>query len=294
MLPKLYDFTVKNPLGVTRKMAYAEWGNSSNPQMLICVHGLTLNSRDFDRLGEALAPYYRVICPDIVGRGRSDWLQDPAHYNFATYVQDLAQLMAYLGVSCVDWLGTSMGGLIGMFLADAMPGSIRRLILNDVGPYISAASLQQLAEEVTTVPEFADLLAAELYMRYKFALFGIEEDRNWRHVTEHFFVQLPNGNYRAHYDPTIITSTFQEDRSQIAAFDAWEMWERLKLQDVLCIRGEKSDILSAETAYKMSKTGSGATIVTLPGIGHAPALLEAEQVEVVREWLISTPTTHLP
>ena len=232
-----------SPSGLHR-MAYQEWGAGDNPRVLVCVHGLTRNARDFDRLAAALAADYRVICPDVVGRGQSDRLRDPSAYVVPQYVADMVTLLARLDVERVDWLGTSMGGLIGMALA-AQPGSpIGRLVLNDVGPWITRESLDRIGEYVGSDPDWATLDEAERYVRTISAPFGALSDADWRHLTETSVVQRTDGRWAFRYDPAI-AAPFR------AAFadhdiDLWPLYQAIACP-TLVIRGAESDLLTRET-----------------------------------------------
>ena len=265
------------------RIAYTEWGARDNPRVLLCVHGLTRNGRDFDFLAAALEAGYRVICPDMAGRGASGWLADSRGYGYQQYCADMAALIARLGASEVDWLGTSMGGIVGMLMA-AMPGTpVRRLILNDVGPFIPKAALERIGGYVTEEPVFDSLAAAEARFRTVMASFGSLSDDEWRHVTAHGTVKR-DGKWRLHYDPGI------GDPFRAGAFedvDMWAAWDAITCP-VLVIRGADSDLLLAETAREMTVRGPGAELVELADIGHAPALMAADQIALVRDWLART------
>nr|WP_323004676.1 alpha/beta hydrolase [Denitromonas sp.] len=264
------------------RMAYTEWGDPANPRVLVCVHGLTRNGRDFDFLAAALANDYRVVCPDVVGRGRSDWLKIKAGYGFPQYVADMVTLIARLDVPTVHWVGTSMGGLIGMILA-ALPGSpITRMVLNDVGPKITVESIHRIAEYVGTAPVFANLDVAERYIREVSAPFGPLTDAQWRHLTEHA-VSAVDGGVAMVYDPGI-AETFRESPLE-SDVDLWDVYDAIRCP-TLVIRGADSDLLLHETALEMSQRGPKATLVEFEGIGHAPMLLDAAQIEVVSRFLL--------
>ncbi|WP_416818026.1 alpha/beta fold hydrolase [Denitromonas sp.] len=264
------------------RMAYTEWGDPANPRVLVCVHGLTRNGRDFDFLAAALANDYRVVCPDVVGRGRSDWLKIKAGYGFPQYVADMVTLIARLDVPTVHWVGTSMGGLIGMILA-ALPGSpITRMVLNDVGPKITVESIHRIAEYVGAAPVFANLDVAERYIREVSAPFGPLTDAQWRHLTEHA-VSAVDGGVAMVYDPGI-AETFRESPLE-SDVDLWDVYDAIRCP-TLVIRGADSDLLLHETALEMSQRGPKATLVEFEGIGHAPMLLDPAQIEVVSRFLL--------
>lgn len=265
------------------QMAYTEWGDPANPKVLLCVHGLTRNGRDFDFLAAALADEYRVVCPDVVGRGRSEWLAIKAGYGFPQYVADMVTLIARLDVPTVHWVGTSMGGLIGMILA-ALPGSpITRMVLNDVGPKITVESIHRIAEYVGAAPVFANLDDAERYIREVSAPFGPLTDAQWRHLTAHA-VSAVDGGVAMVYDPGI-AETFRESPLE-SDVDLWDVYDAIRCP-TLVIRGAESDLLLHETAQEMSQRGPKATLVEFEGIGHAPMLLDPAQIEVVRRFLLA-------
>ena len=203
--PRERSVQCASPSGLHR-MAYTEWGDPANPQVLVCVHGLSRNGRDFDDLARAMTDSHRVVCPDIVGRGRSDWLRDPSGYGVPQYVTDMMVLIARLDVETVQWLGTSMGGLIGMVLA-SLPGTpVSRLLLNDVGPAISSESIRRIGEYIGRAPKFAGLEEAERYIRAVSAPFGALSDMQWRALTESSVRPAADGGLEMIYDPKIADS----------------------------------------------------------------------------------------
>ena len=270
--------------GVLHRMAYTEWGEPTNPRVLLCVHGLTRNARDFDPLARALADHYRVICPDVAGRGESDWLPNPADYGVPTYVQHMLALLAQLGIVQVDLVGTSMGGLIGMSLAALPNAPIRKLVLNDAGAVVSARSLQRIAGYVGLAPDFASLAEAEVYMRRTYAGFGALTDKQWRFLTEHALRPLAGGGWRMRYDPAIGEAM----RASPILFDLnlWQLYDAIRAQTVL-LRGAESDLLSHDTAAEMALRGPRAHLVEIPGVGHAPMLMDDVQIAIVRNFLLS-------
>ncbi|WP_254048247.1 alpha/beta fold hydrolase [Uliginosibacterium sp. TH139] len=268
--------------GQLHRMAYTEWGRPDNPRVLICVHGLSRNGRDFDVLAAALSCDYRVLCPDIAGRGDSDWLVDKSAYAVPSYVPHLLSLIARLDVERVDWLGTSMGGLIGMALA-AMPGNpIRRLILNDVGPVLSAVALTRIGDYVGRAPHFLALEEAERYLRGVCPGFGPLSDAQWRQLTLNSL--RPEGNgWRMHYDPAIGDAM----RAQPLKTDMllWPMYDAITAP-TLVLRGVDSDLLSHATAEAMTRRGPCARHVEIAANGHAPMLMDPAQIGIVREFLV--------
>jgi len=265
------------------RMAYTEWGERENPNVLVCVHGLTRNGRDFDDLARALSGEYRVICPDVVGRGRSDWLRDPAGYGFPQYVADMMALLARLDVETVHWFGTSMGGLIGMFIASQEDSPISRLVLNDVGPLITGESLQRIGEYVGRAPKFDTFDDAEKYIRLVSAPFGSLSDAQWRHLTEYSLRHAADGRLEMCYDPGI-----GEPFRQALVFqniDLWPIYDRIRCP-TLVVRGADSDLLTPDTLLAMAARGPRPHTVEIPNVGHAPMFLEAGQIGIVREFLL--------
>lgn len=280
------SFQSLSPHGFT-KVSYIEWGPERASEALVCVHGLTRAALDFDRLATALAAQgTRVIAVDMPGRGQSEWLKAAEDYSYPHYLSVAAALVARLDVEAVDWLGTSMGGLIGMMLA-AQPGSpIRRLIVNDIGPFIPKASLERIAQYVGKDPRFADFPAAETYLKLVMAPFGRLSEVAWRHLTTHSVVDDGTGKLRLHYDPAIGAPFAAQPAEDVAV---WPVWEAISCP-TLILRGVESDLLLKETAVEMTKRGiaAGRRMVELreiEGCGHAPPLLDGEQIEIVREWL---------
>ena len=267
------------------RMAYWEWGDPANPRVLVCAHGLSRQGRDFDTLARALCADYRVVCPDVVGRGQSDWLADPMGYNLPAYVADMVTLLARLQADTVDWVGTSMGGLIGLGLA-ALPGSpVRRLVLNDVGPVIEWASLQRIGTYLGLPLQWPSEAAAADALWVISQGFGPHSRDQWLALTR---PQLrPDGaGFKSHYDPAIaapfrlITPTLAE-QGQAAL---WQAYDALTCPTLL-LRGEQSDLLSAATAQAMTQRGPRARLVQFAGVGHAPTLVQPDQVQVLREFL---------
>jgi pimeloyl-ACP methyl ester carboxylesterase len=266
------------------RMAYTEWGERDNPNVLVCVHGLTRNSRDFDDLARAMATDYRVICPDVVGRGRSEWLRDPSGYGLAQYVADMTVLLARLDVEAVHWFGTSMGGLIGMLIASQDDSPIARLVLNDVGPVITGESLKRIGEYVGRAPKFDTYEDAEKYIRLVSAPFGALSDAQWRHLTEFSLRHAADGRLEMRYDPGIGDSFRQATSFQ--DIDLWPIYDRIRCP-TLAVRGADSDLLKPETLLAMAARGPRPQTVEIANVGHAPMFMEAEQICIVREFLLA-------
>jgi pimeloyl-ACP methyl ester carboxylesterase len=269
------------PHGLHR-MAYTEWGEPDNPQVLICAHGLTRNGRDFDDLAQAMSDRYRVVCPDVVGRGRSDWLGVKSDYGFPLYVADMVTLIARLNVESVHWVGTSMGGLIGMLLAGLPHTPVTRLVLNDVGPVITAASLQRIGQYVGRAPKFPSMEAAEAYIREVSATFGQLTDAQWRHLTC-YSVRPVEGGFSMVYDPGI-GDVFRA-MPVVADVDLWDAYRAVQCP-TLALRGAESDLLERATLEKMAECGPRAQLHEFVNVGHAPMLMNDEQIGTVREFLL--------
>lgn len=262
------------------RVAFAEWGGRGSPALL-CVHGLTRNGRDFDEVASALRSRYRVVCPDLPGRGRSEWLSNPLDYSYPVYLSDLNALLARLDVEAVDWLGTSLGGILGM-MAAAQPGSpVRRLILNDVGPFIPRAALARIATYVGEAPLFRDVAEAESFLRTIHAPFGPLTDDQWARLAARSVERLSDGRFRLAYDPALAVAV---GIFPVPDFQMWAIWDQIRCP-VLLLRGGESDLLPAEVAREMQHRGPAVELVEFPGVGHAPALMAEEQISVIREWL---------
>ncbi len=272
------------PSGLHR-LAYYEWGDPANRRVLVCVHGLSRCGRDFDALARAMAGEYRVVCPDVPGRGLSGWLKNPMEYQVQTYVADMVTLLARLDADCVHWVGTSMGGMIGMALASLPETPLQKLVLNDVGPVITAASVARIAEYIGKAPAFADFATAERYIRAVSVTFGAHSDAEWTTLTEHVVRRQPDGSYRMHYDPAIAVpvAAAKIDKD----IELWNYYDAIKCP-TLVIRGAQSDLLRRETLQEMAARGPRAKTVEVPDVGHAPTLMHADQIAIVRDFLLAS------
>jgi len=263
------------------RVTYVDWSPGSDAPTLLCVHGLTRNAKDFDVFAEALSDRHRVVCPDMPGRGRSDYLKSSAEYGMPVYLADLAALIARLNVESVDWLGTSMGGFIGMMMA-AQPGNpVRRLVLNDVGPFMPKAAVERISSYIGLDPVFPSLEAMEQALRVVYATLGPMSDAQMRRMTENSARRRPDGSYGFAYDPRIAEPIKTVAPADV---DLWRVWDAIKCP-VLLLRGARSDVVTRETAVEMTKRGPKAQLVEFEGIGHAPALLSADQIGAVRAFL---------
>lgn len=282
--PLLKKVQALSPCGL-HQMAYWEWGQADNPRVLVCVHGLSRQGRDFDAVARRLSDRYRVICPDVVGRGESDWLGDPRNYQLPQYVSDMVTLLARLGVSQVDWLGTSMGGLIGLALA-AMPSSpVGRLILNDVGPTIEFVALQRIAGYLGRAPQFENCQQGAEYLRGISEGFGPHTDEQWLQLSRAMF-KADGDRCRLHYDPRIGQGLagLTPELAKAGEAQLWAAYDAVRCPTLL-IRGTDSDLLSAATAQAMSLRGPRARVVEFAHVGHAPTLVTEDQIAVVEAFL---------
>jgi pimeloyl-ACP methyl ester carboxylesterase len=272
-----------SPKGLHR-MAYVEWGDTRNREVVVCVHGLTRSGRDFDDLARALCGRFRVVCPDLAGRGDSDRLADPMLYGVPQYLADMVTLIARLDCEALSWVGTSLGGLIGMALA-ALPGNpVKRLVLNDAGPVISRASLQRIASYIGVVPTFPTLDKAGEYVRTISAPFGPHSDAQWRTLTEHWVRQLPDGSWQPHYDPRMAIA-YRASLPEEGDLVLWPFYDAIRCP-TLVLRGEQSDLLARDTTQAMAQRGPKAKVVEIRGVGHAPTLMQADQIALVRDFLL--------
>ncbi|HYA76285.1 MAG TPA: alpha/beta hydrolase [Burkholderiaceae bacterium] len=269
-------------------MRYAQWGDPRNARVLVCVHGLARVGRDFDRVARALCDTYRIVCPDVVGRGRSDWLRDPSHYAIPQYISDMVTLIARLDVEQVAWLGTSMGGLIGIGLAGLPQSPISRLVINDVGPRVEKPSIDRIAAYVGQMRRFDSLEQAVEYNRTIGAGFGMRNDSEWNEITQSILRSEGEG-FVLHYDPAISTPfrALTEETIDAAEQAAWRLYDAIRCP-TLVLRGENSDVLSPDTAAQMTVRGPRARLVRVPGVGHAPMLFDPAQIDIVRSFLLAT------
>lgn len=279
-------------------MAYWQWGDPAAAHVVVCAHGLSRQGRDFDVLAQALvarapAPL-RVVCPDVAGRGRSDWLKDPMAYQFPTYVADMLALLVQLRPATLDWVGTSMGGLIGTIVCGQpdlpLPVPVRRLVLNDVGPVVRWEALQRIGTYLGHTGRFESLEQAAAAMWAISTSFGPHTPQQWLELSRHMLRPHPDGSgaLALHYDPAIAVpfrALTQEAAAQGEA-TVWALYDRIQARTLL-LRGADSDLLSRETAQAMTERGPRARLVEFAGVGHAPTLIARDQVDCVAEFLLS-------
>ncbi len=265
------------------RMAYLEWENADVP-VVVCVHGLTRNAHDFSYLADALHERYRILSIDMPGRGQSDWLENHEHYTYGTYLSVIQQLLASLNISEFFWVGTSMGGIIGMIAAGLVPQSIKGLVLNDVGPFIPANAIKRLSTYVGKTVSFNSREEAENALRTIYQTFGIHEQSQWQHLFQHGLYKDGTGKIRLTYDPMI--GKMLEDSKNHNDVDMWEMWPSVQCP-VLLLRGETSDILTKDTADKMADGHNALTYKEIPDVGHAPSLMQQDEIAAIINWLDS-------
>jgi pimeloyl-ACP methyl ester carboxylesterase len=275
-----------SPAGL-HTMAYKEWGDPRNPDVLVCVHGVTRVSDDFDRLALALCDHYRVVCPDVVGRGRSSWLGDPKHYQLPQYVSDMVTLLARLDVEKADWFGTSMGGLIGMTLAALQNNPIRKLILNDIGPTLNFAAISRISGYIGQESRFPSFEEAENFIRTISASFGPHTDDEWRKIASDVLRQDQHGQWIRHYDLRLAVPFKAEtpESTRRAETVLWAAYDAISCPTLL-VRGAESDLLTRDVAHQMTRRGPKARLVELPGVGHAPTFMHADQIRIAKEFLL--------
>lgn len=275
-----------SPAGL-HTMAYKEWGDARNPNVLVCVHGVTRVSDDFDRMARELCDTYRVICPDVVGRGRSGRLANPQFYTVPQYVSDMVTLLARLDAQIVDWFGTSMGGLIGMALASLPGNPIRRLVLNDIGPSINGAALARIGDYIGQDVRFDSFEEAAQYIRTISASFGQHSDEEWHKLAKDVLRQNEQGQWVRHYDLALALPFKQTTPEAASAAEQmlWAAYDAIRCPTLL-VRGAQSDLLLPEVAREMTRRGPKAKLVELPDVGHAPTFMHAPQIEVARQFLL--------
>ncbi|WP_338439347.1 alpha/beta hydrolase [uncultured Aquabacterium sp.] len=283
-------------------MAYWRWGDAANPRVLMCVHGLSRQGRDFDTLARELSQHYQVICPDVVGRGHSDWLADAKGYQIFTYASDMVVLVQHLRASLglaadqvldLDWVGTSMGGLIGLGFSSVPPQvsgvRLRRFVLNDVGPRLRVEALQRIGDYLGRPLRFASEQEAADYLWSISAGFGPHTPEQWLALSRPLLRPAPDGDGLVlHYDPAIAEpfKGFSAESAASGEAAVWQVYDALKCE-VLLLRGAHSDLLDADTAREMSQRGPRARLVEFAGVGHAPTLMAPDQVSVVKEFLLA-------
>jgi len=288
--PRLKSVQCSSPAGLHR-MAYKEWGDPDNPRVLVCVHGVTRVADDFDALARALCDRYRVVCPDVVGRGRSGRLRDPRHYVVPQYVADMVTLVARVTANNanedVHWFGTSMGGLVGMILASFEDSPVKRLLLNDIGPVLDPVALARIADYIGQDLRFADYGAGAAFVRGVSAAFGAHDDAQWDKLARDVLVETGDGGWTRHYDPAL-AQPFAALTPERAAQDQQALWDAFDAIrcPTLLVRGAQSDLLSRATAEEMTRRGPRPQLVEIADVGHAPTFVHPDQIAIARAFLI--------
>lgn len=287
-------------------MAYWQWGQTDSPHVVLCVHGLTRQGRDFDALAQALCAQaaqqpggIRVVCPDVAGRGESDWLKDPMGYQVPVYAADMLVLLAHLHarslITALDWVGTSMGGLIGMVVCGhpglALPVPVRKLVLNDVGPSLQWQAITRIGAYLGAAGQFNSVQEAADAMWVVSESFGPHTPAQWLALSHPMVKPVAGeagGKFRLHYDPAIAVPFKQasEASSQQDEKALWQLYDNIKAETLL-VRGAQSDLLSAQTAHAMTQRGPRARLVSFDGVGHAPTLIARDQLVAVTGFLLA-------
>jgi pimeloyl-ACP methyl ester carboxylesterase len=286
--PRFHTYPFLGPFGFVR-LHYTEWGPPESERTVICLHGLTRNGRDFDFLARHLAQRgMRVVAPDLPGRGRSDRLPGAQHYVTETYLSAMTALLCRLDVPEVDWVGTSLGGHIGMEFAARRGAPVRRLVLNDFGARLQGSALHRLGQYSRMRKQFDSMDELEHHLRTIYRPFGALSDEQWRHMTEHSAARDDRGSFCQNYDPAISTTFMLWPAMLDIAL--WHVWERVECP-ALILRGETSDLLLAHTVHEMKQRGIAAAqdlveSVEIPDCGHAPSLMDPEQIRVIEEFLV--------
>lgn len=287
--PRIKSVQCISPAGL-HEMSYKEWGDENNPNTLICVHGVTRVGDDFDNLARALCGHYRVVCPDVVGRGRSGKLANPELYRVPQYVSDMVALVARVSAvpnTSIDWFGTSMGGLIGMALASLPHNPIRKLVLNDIGPCLDATALQRIGDYIGQELKFPDFDKAATFVREVSLSFGEHSDDEWRKLASDVLREEPGGQWVRHYDMGL-AQPFRSSTPETVKADErmlWAAYDAIRCPTLL-VRGTNSDLLSHETAEEMTRRGPKASLVEIPNVGHAPTFLHEDQIAIAKQFLV--------
>jgi len=279
-----------SPAGL-HHMSYKEWGDENNPRILICVHGVTRVGDDFDAMARALSNHYRVICPDVVGRGRSGKLANPQLYRIPQYVSDMvtliARVTAHSANPTIDWFGTSMGGLIGMALASLPANPVHRLVLNDIGPTLDPVALLRIGDYIGQDLRFPTFDAAAGFVREVSISFGEHSEAQWHKLAADVLREDGAGRWVRHYDMGV-AEPFRSSTPDTAKADEatlWAAYDAIRCPTLL-VRGANSDLLSHDTARMMTQRGPKATLVEIPGVGHAPTFIHEDQIAIARRFLI--------
>ena len=279
-ISRFFDFPLQDH---HYRIHYLEWGKTEHP-LLLCAHGLTRNAHDFDYLARVICKHHRVIAIDFPGRGQSDWFEDKSCYVMPTYLEIVQILLQQLGIQSFHWLGTSMGGLIGIILASQASNKMQRLLINDVGPQIPIQAVTRIQDYLSTFECFDHKTVFEHYIRRIYAPFGQLSDEHWQHLTDHGYRINENGKLCPNYDPGIAIP-FQQ--SPQTPNDIWDLWQMISCP-VYLLHGENSDILDTSIIAKMKQLQPGLITETIKNVGHAPALMDSKQIKLIQSWLSHT------
>ena len=284
LTPRLHTLQWLSPEGL-HTLGYREWGDPHNPHVLMAVHGLTRTGADFDALAQVLAQKVRVVAPDMPGRGLSDWLPKGTLYVLPMYVNACVALVARINPTTLDWLGTSMGGLIGMVYASLPNNPLRKLILNDIGPHLDPQALQRIASYVGQALQFDTQSEARTYLRNIAQPFGKHSPTQWDALCDSVLVFKEN-KWTTHYDPAIAQGFADLSEGTLAQNEAalWAVYDAIRA-DTLVLRGEHSDLLDQGTLLAMSQRGPKAQTIEIDGVGHAPTFMQNDQIRVVEQFL---------
>lgn len=276
-----------SPTGLHR-MSYKEWGDPSNSRVLICVHGITRVSDDFDALAAELCDKYRVVCPDVVGRGHSGRLLNPMHYQIPQYVSDIVTLLARLNADSVDWFGTSMGGLIGMGLASLPDNPINKLVLNDVGPALNPDAIARIGDYLGQDVRFDTYQEAAAYIKAISISFGPHTDEQWDKLARDVLRQNADGQWVRHYDLALAEpiKASTPEMAVNAQKMLWAAYDAIACPTLL-VRGSESDLLTEQAAHEMTQRGPKPTLVEIQGVGHAPTFVQPDQIAIAKDFLFN-------
>lgn len=286
--PRLHHVPCQNSTGLHR-VAYWEWGDAANPRVLVCVHGLTRQGRDFDVLAAAMSDHYRVVCPDMAGRGESDRLPNPAEYVVPRYAADMVTVLARVDAETVHWVGTSMGGLIGMVVASLTPKPlVSKLVMNDVGPVLPPQAIARIGAYLGVPLRWDSIEQAADYLWSISKSFGPHSREQWMALTRPMLRPADDGGWKLHYDPAIAIPFQTSTPESAAAFEAslWAAYDSVRCPTLL-LRGADSDLLTLGHAQAMTQRGPRAQLHQFTGVGHAPTLIADDQIKRVREFLLA-------
>lgn len=285
-VPKTLSFLGLSPAGF-HTVSYRDWGGSTRLPVVIGVHGLLRTSTAFDMLAQYLSSSFRMVCPDVVGRGESDWLSNPSFYDYPQYLSDMAVLIGRLNVSQVHWVGTSMGGLMGMILAAQPKSPIKSLVLNDIGPFISRDALRRIVNYAGMNPVFSSFDQAQDYIQTIHGSVGAVGPQHWQHITQSMVKKTTEGTFKLRSDPLIERNLQAMGQTDV---DLWSIWNAITCP-VLVLHGTLSDILTFETVDNMQKKRTAPVhVVHIEGVGHVPALVNDFECSTIKNWLVSVAT----